>query len=117
MAVMRSSILLRAAFVVGSLIGSLAGCSYSPPARTDTSSAKYQADLDGCESSVPDGVDRRNAKTGLGWAAGALTRWSRIDSGLNACTAEELRQGRAAGSLVVTRDGIRCSDPNKPPVS
>ncbi len=115
--------------MVGSLIGSLAGCSYAPPARTDTSSAKYQADLDGCERSVPDGVDRRNAKTGLGWAAGAFTRWPQIDSGLNACmdakgwgharacTAEELRQGRAAGSLVVTRDGIRCSDPSKPPVS
>lgn len=107
----------------------LGACSYAPPAQTNTASPKYQADLDSCETSVPDGVDKRNAKRGLTWMAGGVTRWSRIDDGLNACmggkgwghlracTADELRQGsktQATGTLTVTRDGIRCTDPNKP---
>ena len=105
-------------------LGTLCGCGYAPPPRTDTASAKYQADYDACDSSVPDKVDRQNAKTGLSWFTGGVTRWSRIDSGMNscmeakgwgytrACTADELR-GAKPGSLTVTRDGIRCTVANK----
>ncbi len=110
------------------LTAGLVACSYAPPAQTDTASPKYQADYDACQASVPDGVDKRNAKRGLTWFAGGVTRWSRIDDGLNtcmggkgwghlrACTAEELRQDdkTRAKTLTVTRDGIRCTDPNKP---
>lgn len=103
----------------------LAGCGYTPPGQTDTNSAKYQADYTACDQSVPGVVDKHNAKTGLAWISGPVTRWSRIDSAMNtcmadkgwgharACTSDELRLGNQAGSLVVTRNGIRCSDPNK----
>ncbi len=112
---MRCSILLCAAV--------LAACGYAPPAQTDVDSPKYQADLDACQSTVPDTVDRANAKRGLTWMAGPVTRWSRIDAAMGqcmgekgwgrtrACTAEERRTG--TGNQTVTRDGIRCSDPNK----
>jgi hypothetical protein len=112
---MRCAILLLAA--------TLAACGYAPPAHTDTDSPQYQADLDACDSSVPDAVDRNNAKKGLTWLAGALTRWPRIDAAMDkcmadkgwghvrACTADELRTH--TGNKTVTRDGIRCSDPGK----
>jgi hypothetical protein len=72
---------------------------------------------------VPDAVDRNNAKKGLTWMAGAVTRWSEIDTAMDkcmadkgwghtrACTTEELRTH--TGNQIVTRDGISCSDPNK----
>lgn len=117
---------MRRSLVPLLLILCAAACSYSPPARTDTASPKYQADLDACTTSVPEAVDKHNAKTGLAWMTGGLTRWSAIDSGVDACmgghgwghvracTAEELRNGNRTQSLVVTARGIRCSDPNRP---
>ena len=103
----------------------LAACSYSPPAHTDTASPKYQADLNACSTSVPDAIDKRNAKTGLAWMAGGVTRWPAIDNGIKscmdqhgwghvrACTPEELALGNRAPGLVVTAAGLRCSDPGK----
>ena len=102
----------------------LAGC-YAPPPQTDTGNPQYQADLDTCSSSVATGVDKRNAKTGLAWFAGGVTRWSAIDTGVNACmdqhgwghtrpcTPDELRNGNKTPGLVVTATGIRCSDSPK----
>jgi hypothetical protein len=120
MTVMRCSIPLLAA----ALAAPLAACGYTPPAHTDTEAPQYQADLDTCQSSVPDAVDRNNAKKGLTWIAGGATRWFQIDTAMDncmadkgwghtrACTAEELRSH--TGNQTVTRDGIRCSDPSKP---
>jgi hypothetical protein len=106
------------------LVAPLASCGYAPPAQTDTESPKYQADLDTCQSSIPDTVDRRNAKRGLTWVAGGVTRWPEIDAAIGkcmsdkgwgrvrACTPEERRTG--TGNQTVTRDGVRCADPNRP---
>ena len=117
MTVMRASILLLAI--------SLASCGYTPPAHTDTDQPKYLADLDTCQGSVPDAVDRRNAKRGLTWMAGGVTRWPEIGTAMDkcmedkgwghtrACTADELRNGTKTAGLIVTRDGVRCSVPNK----
>ena len=70
---------------------------------------------------MPDAVDKNNAKRGLSWFGGPVTRWSRIEDGMNACmagkgwgharacTAEELRGGNRTGGLVVTRTGVQCS--------
>lgn len=101
----------------------LAGCGYTPPGGTDTKADKYRTDLAACEASVPDAVDKRNAKTGLAWMTGGITRWSQIGDGKGACmagkgwgltrtcTAEELRTG--GGNRTVGPSGIRCADPAK----
>jgi hypothetical protein len=114
-------IVLLPGLLLGGLL--LSGCGYSPPARTDVSRPTYKADVEACESAVPSEVNKRNAKTGLAWFASPFTRWSQIDEGVNACmagkgygrvracTAAELASGGRAGNQVVTRDGIRCSDP------
>ena len=118
MARMRHLILLTLALAT-------TGCGYTPPPRTDTASAAFKADLEVCDSSVPDAVGKQAAKRAYTWAASAVTRWSRIEDGMNACMADkgwgrvracsetELRQGNRAGGLVVTAAGIRCSDPGK----
>ena len=76
-----------------------------------------------CEASVHEAVDKRNAKTGLRWAASAFTRWGEIDDGVDACVAtkgvgvarpctdEERRRG--GPSLVVTARGITCKDADR----
>ena len=103
----------------------VSGCGYTPPGGTNTQSTAYRADLEACDASVPDAVDKRNAKTGLAWFGGPATRWGQIDVAMNACmgakgwgqiracTADELRTG--APTRVVTRQGVRCADPAKPP--
>jgi hypothetical protein len=113
MAGMRWTILVVAAGV--------GACGYSPPAGTATDAPTYRADLDACQASVPDAVDKNNAKRGLSWFGGPVTRWSRIGDGLNACmagkgwgharacTAEELRGSKG----VVTRTGVQCAEPGK----
>ena len=105
------------------LLFPLAACGYAPPPQTDTASAPYQTAFDACSASVPDAVDRHNAKTGLAWMAGGITRWSAIDTGMNACmagkgwghlrpcTPDELHHGNTTPGLTVTAAGIRCSAP------
>ena len=114
------SFLLRA--LVVAVPGLVLGCGYSPPGRVDTGSAGYKGDYEACDASVPDSVNKRNAKTGLAWFASPVRRWSQIDAGMGACmadkgwgrtracTAEELRAGDRARQ-VVTSVGVRCVDP------
>ena len=101
------------------------GCGYSPPPATDTDAPQYEADIDACSTAATKAVDGRNAKKGLTWFAGSVTRWPEIDDRVTACmtgkgygrtrvcTAEELRTG--GGNRTVTTAGIRCSDPPIPP--
>lgn len=86
-------------------------------------SAKYRVDVEACDASVPEGVDKRNAKTGLAWFGGPVTRWGQIDDAMNACmggkgwgrvracTADELRTG--SPTRIVTRSSVQCADPAK----
>ena len=104
----------------------LQGCGTTPPVLAAAAGAPgYEADLDTCHTNAATAVDTRNAKTGLAWFAGPITRWSRIDERtaacmgrrgfgvVRSCTAEELRTG--GGNRTVTVSGIRCSDPSMPP--
>ena len=98
----------------------LAACGSTPPPP-----GSRAAEADTCRAKAVDAVDRQNAKTGLAWMAGPFTRWSRIDSQLDAClgsqgfartracTPEELRLGNRAPNLTVTAAGIRCTDPGR----
>lgn len=116
--------MLRSLVLLAALLAT--ACGYTPPGRVDAASPKYAADLDACDASVPDAVNKRNAKTGHSWFLSPITRWSQIDDGLNACmagkgwgrvrscTAEELRSGGRAGGMVVTARGVQCADPGKP---
>ena len=119
---MRVPVLLVPAFFISASASLLMGCGGSSPAGA--SSTRYQADYASCDKTVPEAVNKRNAKTGLAWFASPVTRWSQIDNGVNRCmqakgwgavrpcTDEERRQG--AGSLVVTARGINCRDPDRP---
>jgi hypothetical protein len=118
MGFMRCLILVVAATVVA--------CGYSPPAGTGTDTPKYQSDRDACNASVTAAVSKQSAKRAIPWLISPVTRWSRIEEGMNACmaakgwgharacTADELRAGNRNGGLLVTRTGVQCSDPNKP---
>ena len=113
--------MLRAILVLFALSG-LAACGPRPP-PADARTAAFRGDQDACEASVPDAVNKRNAKTGLAWFSSPVLRWGQIDDGMSACmqgkgwgrtracTAEELRAGNRAPNLRVTAAGIRCTDP------
>lgn len=102
----------------------LAACGTTPKPGPGTRAADEEA----CSASVPDAVDKRNAKTMLSWVAGPVRRWGQIDSATTACMAErgrgttracteaELRSAPdALGPVVrtVTANGIRCTDPDR----
>ncbi len=100
------------------------GCGYTPPPSTDTAAPAYKTDYAACDASVPDAVNKRNAKTGHAWFASPITRWSMLDNGMNecmagkgwgqlrACTADELKAGNRNGPLVVTARNGQCRDPS-----
>ncbi len=117
----RTLLLIGLLPVLGPLLG---GCGYTPSPHTDTQSPRFQADLEACRTSVPEAVNKNNAKRALRWFASGVTRWGDIDDGiracmqgkgwgqLRACTAEELRTG--AGERTVTARGLQCVDPGQP---
>lgn len=47
----------------------------------------YRNDYAACDTSVPNAVDKRNAKTGLAWIASPIRRWGQIADGIDACMA------------------------------
>ena len=113
--------MLRTLLLFGTAV--VVACGYSPPPHTNTATPRYKTDLAACNTSVPDAVDARNAKTGLRWMASGVTRWTEIDTGIDACmadkgwgrtracTPEELRTG--GGNRTVTTRGIECADAGK----
>jgi hypothetical protein len=104
----------------------LAGCGYTPPPQTDTSKPAYRADLDACQDSAAEAVNKRNAKTGPAWFSSPVRRWGQIQDGVQVCmagkgygsvrwcTADELRTAAKSGAVMVTSAGVQCVVPPTP---
>ena len=107
---------------VAILLG-LAGCGYTPPPQTDTSKPAYRADLDACQDSAAEAVNKRNAKTAPAWFSSPVRRWGQIQDEVQVCmagkgygsvrwcTADELRTATKSGSVLVTAAGVQCVAP------
>lgn len=108
------------------IVVALAACGYDPPPQVDARAPAYAANLEACRDSASTEVNTRNAKTGLAWFASPVRRWGQIRDtvqtcmagkgygSLRTCTEDELRAGSKSSTLVVTAEGIKCTEPPTP---
>ena len=105
------------------LLLSLASCSYTPPAQTNTASPSYKADLESCRDAASAAIGKQNAKRALAWIASPVRRWGQISEATGSCMAgkgygqlrwcrdDELAAARRSGNVVVTATGVQCVEP------
>ena len=66
-------------------VAAVAGCyGYEPPV-VDRSAPQYQADLEACQDTAVDQVNKRNAKTGLDWISSPVRRPFQIRAAIRDC--------------------------------
>lgn len=76
--------MVRMVFLLAVL--AVGGCyGYEPPVVADRAAPQYQADLEACQESSVDAVNKRNAKTGLDWFSSPVRRPFQIRAAIRDC--------------------------------
>jgi hypothetical protein len=69
------------------VLAPIAACGYEPPVQADKAKPAYAGDLESCQDSAGDTVNKRNAKTGLAWFSSPVRRWGQKRDEVRNCMA------------------------------